>query len=415
MRGTSVFQFKGWPKIHQPLPRTPRESQQLLSALTSSFRRQLDRAYPASDSTREHNDDQTPPNNAESSAHATSQHLRNILENPLFRIVPSQPTGIRETQQRRLAEQPMVVFDELVAFGLVTVEDICQCLESQLRLAHGGTETNVTEDVKSAMKTSRAGSKVVDWFSASSLQDKKVLLRTGNCTSPLTKFMVVEGLHGNIMEWLRMLLVQDLGGGHGSIKPEAAHQAFNFLLLHWMKAERQYGHGLSSALRYYVQVCQMHSSVSDPITRKTLISSGAHLGQIAEQQTASAEKIPAFIYDEFQDAISTLTPGSLLSARMALGHPTQPDPQPFIRYVRSLDYNKTPFWRNSRRVAFLDTGFKAVQVLIDRAKIKDATFVAHHLQSFLPDKMISDTSDGPQYHASPEQTSLLNRLGMSLT
>src|SRR5467141_2839805 len=68
MKKTSILNLKSWPKIHPPLPRTPRESQQLLSALTSSFRRQLDAA-------------------GNKPVQSTDRHLKSILDNPLFRVV----------------------------------------------------------------------------------------------------------------------------------------------------------------------------------------------------------------------------------------------------------------------------------------------------------------------------------------
>ncbi|KKY26725.1 hypothetical protein UCRPC4_g01416 [Phaeomoniella chlamydospora] len=47
MKATSILGIKSWlSKLHPPLPRTARESQQLLSVLTSSFQKQLDEAHP---------------------------------------------------------------------------------------------------------------------------------------------------------------------------------------------------------------------------------------------------------------------------------------------------------------------------------------------------------------------------------
>lgn len=47
MRATAILNLKAWlSKIHPPLPRSTRESQQLLSVLTSSFQRELDEAHP---------------------------------------------------------------------------------------------------------------------------------------------------------------------------------------------------------------------------------------------------------------------------------------------------------------------------------------------------------------------------------
>ncbi|KAJ5760965.1 hypothetical protein N7520_008121 [Penicillium odoratum] len=413
MKGTSIFQFKSWPKINQPLPRTPRESQQLLNALTSSFRRQLDHAYPVSDT---HEGDRQPLN-TDSSLHATDHHLHIILDNPLFRIVP--PKGINQhvrdiDEQERLAKEPMLVFDELAASGSVTPLTITKCLKSQLLLVRTPAQNGVSE----AMKTSRAASRVVEWFWASDGVSRQMLLHSRAATSSLTKFMVAEGLQDTIVQWIRMLLSRDLGGSNGRITESVAQQSISNVLVDFMEAELRYGDGLASAFKYYLRVCHMHSMLPQQIKsgKPMLLAAGAHLNRAAMDAKPLTEKVTPYIYDEYREVISTLASSrSLLFASVSLCHPSHPDPTPFIRFVETLSLPKVQAWNDSRRDAFLRIACDALRLLIEQRRIRDATSLARHVQLLLPDNT-ADNAEGSRIRSSVrEEGDIMSHLELSLT
>ncbi|KAJ5541553.1 hypothetical protein N7494_006629 [Penicillium frequentans] len=395
MKGTSIFQFKSWPKINQPLPRTPRESQQLLNALTSSFRRQLDHAYPSS-----HSDTQgdRQPLNTDSSRHATDQHLHTILDNPLFRIVPPKGAspdhhGVRGIdEQNRMAKDPMLVFDELAASGSVTPLIITNCLKSQLLLVRSPAEEGASE----AMKTSRAASRVVEWFWASDGASRQMLLQSRATTSSLTKFMVAEGLHDTIIQWIRMLLSRDLGGYNGRITDSVAQQSISHLLTDFMDAELRYGEGLASALKYYLP--------------------GAHLSRAAMDAKPLTEKVTPYVYDEYREVISTLASSrSLLFASVSLCHPTHPDATPFVRFVESLSSSKVQAWNDPRRDAFLRIACDALRLLIDQKKIRDATSLARNVHVLLPGN-VTENAEGSRIRSSVrEEGDIFSHLELSFT
>lgn len=416
MKGTSIFQFKSWPKIHQPLPRTPRESQQLLNALTSSFRRQLDQAYPASN-VSSHNETDRQPLNPESSVHATDKHLHNILDNPLFRIVPPKaklvspdrytPRSVEE--QRRLAEEPMVVFDELVASGSATASAVTECLKSQLLLARSHDDHGVSE----AMKASRAASRVVNWFWASDGASRRTLLQSRASTTSLTKFMVAEGLHNTLLDWLRLLMNRDLGAYNGLIGEGLARQTFSHLLIDFLDAEIRYGNGFGSALKFYLRTC--HMTKVDASAKPMLLAAGAQLSRVAMDQKPPIDNVSTYLYEEFMDVISTLTSTrSLLFASVAVCHPSQPNPRPFIRIVETLSPTKFQKYNTARRDAFLRIGCDALRILIDRNNDRDATKLAQQMQCLLPDTTESTASDKSRNRVTSEDY-LLSRLDLNLT
>ncbi|KAJ5749109.1 uncharacterized protein N7511_010805 [Penicillium nucicola] len=399
MKGTSIFQFKSWPKIHQPLPRTPRESQQLLNALTTSFRRQLDQAYPAV------SHDRLLPH-PDSSAHATDLHLQNILDNPLFRIVPAkaspQETAVLRSieGQRRLAEEPMVVFDELAAAGSATAANINDCLKSQLLLARS------SED----MRASRAAGRIVNWYWASDGASRQSLLRTRSATISLTKFMVAEGLQSTALKWLETLMVNDLGSKNGKMTEGLARQTFSHLLVDLIDAELHTGNGFSSAIATYLRVCQMHfqGTCSHKSRKPMLLAAGAHLSRMAVEQKPAEHEVSEAVYDHFKDVISVLSPRSLLVASVAICHPTTPEARPFLQFVDNLSPTKFQAWNEVRRDAFFDIGTEALRVLIEQKRFRDISRLEQNISALLPEKPAPATNERTDTHISDEDLARLN-------
>ncbi|CAG8947025.1 unnamed protein product [Penicillium salamii] len=404
MKGTSIFQFKSWPNIHQPLPRTPRESQQLLNALTSSFRRQLDGAYPASGNKAR------PLPNPESSAHATDLHVQNILDNPLFRIVPSRsgaptPTTLHSVEgQRKLLEQPMVVLEQMAAAGTLTAGIINDCLRYQLLLSKSPDR----------MKKSRAASRIVDWYWASDGASRRALLRLRSATTSLTKFMVVEEMHGTMIEWLRMIMDNDLGSQNGHMTDGIARQTFSHLLVDFVDAETFFGKGLESAVLQYLSVCQMHfkSTPSNKSRNSMLLAAAAHLNRISMENKPTNTQITAAVYDQYQDMVSLLSPQSLLLASVAISHPTQPNPRPFLNFVANLSLNKFQAWNKQRRDAFFDIGSEALRVLVEQKEFNRISQLERHISRLLPAE--TPKSAAGKSHASTEEEELA-RLNLGFT
>lgn len=424
MKGTSIFNFRSWSRIHPPLPRTPRESQQLLNALTSSFRRQLDHEYPSTSSS-----DREKPvpgdrsrGNPDSSVHATDRHLRAILDNPLFRVVPSKPSspalrrdpsGMGSIEQQRLAKEPMVVFDELVASGSVTVSDLRNCLKSQLLLASPHTGTGFVK----AMKDSKAGTKVVTWWFASDSETRKILFKSRASTASLLKFMVAEGLQETVVVWLKMLAKHDIGGRRGRLPENIAHQVFSNLLVDLISAETQYGGGLASAMRYYIQTCEAYLTTgNERANQQMLLPAASHLCQSVMQNAQTQTKeVPVSMYDDFVKTLSVLAPTSDLLATAPIYHPTRPDVRPLLDFVDALpSSDRLESWSESRRENFLRAAFDGLRVLIDREKLWDAAYLARFIQEQLPGKTDPTAASENGHLTSAEEQELLARLDLAL-
>ncbi|KAL1987924.1 hypothetical protein VTN96DRAFT_1908 [Rasamsonia emersonii] len=400
MKGTSIFNIKAWSKIHPPLPRTPRESQQLLNALTSSFRRQLEAA------------DTNKP------AQSADKHLRTILDNPLFRVVPSKPAytpgdpNAQKTLEKRLAEEPMAVFDDLVAAGSATPKDIFQCLQSQLALI-GST----SGDANQAMKRSGAGSRVVSWFWASDSASRKTLFKYRRATSAALKFMAAEGLQDIIMVWLRMLSKRDLGGLDGRIPELPARQLFNEFLSDFMAAEIRYGGGIASALGYFLQASQMCSFLTDrpspDLNNAMLRGGGTYLGRwiVKNSQSQGMKEVPPPIYDRFCEAIAALPNLPFLTAALSLYHPTQPTAELLLAHVRRHPPETVNSYNESRRAYMIRVYLDGFRLLLDQEKYRDASSLEPYIRQLLSDDSVK-TPQRSQYSA--EQDELVSRLNFAL-
>ncbi|KAL1968338.1 hypothetical protein VTN77DRAFT_1867 [Rasamsonia byssochlamydoides] len=400
MRGTSILNIKAWPKIHQPLPRTPRESQQLLSALTSSFRRQLDAA-----------DSNKPAESAE-------RHLKTILDNPLFRVVPSKPAHLpgnphgQKPFKKRLAEEPMAVFDDLAASGSITGNDIAECLRSQLALI-GST----SGDADQAMKSSGAGARVVSWFWASDSASRKTLFKSRRATSAALKFMAAEGLQDTIMVWLRMLSKRDLGGLDGQIPELPARRLFNEFLADFMASEIRYGRGIASALGYFLQASQMCSLLTDQpsrdLTGAMLWGGAGSLGRyiIKNSQSQEVKEVPVPIYDRFCEVMTTLTCLPFLTAAVWLYHPTQPTAELLLAHVKQHPPETVENWTEAKRDNMIRVYLDAFRLLLDQEKYRDASWLAPYIRQLLSDDSVK-ASKRTEY--SVEQDELVSRLDLAL-
>ncbi|RAL01711.1 uncharacterized protein BO80DRAFT_55542 [Aspergillus ibericus CBS 121593] len=395
MRATPAVKFP-WSKLHLPLPRTPRQSKQLLNAITSSFRRQLDREYPTNKpslSNHSHAPEEPSPAKSNSSAHATDRLMHNILNNPLFRVKPSESaissntSGMRDAKQRRMLTEPMVVFDELAAAGHVESKDLFLCLQYQLMLARA------SGDVVKAMKDSKAGTKVVNWWRASNWDDRvKIfqhqsprqvrqkstgLLRT---STTLLKFMVAEGMQDTVLLWWMKLAAPDPRDFSSYIDRDTTNLWARCLLTDLVAAEIQYGGGLGSAMRYYVQVNDLYfSKYPDGKHDKNSLfrNAGYYLFiNLSLGTPDSGGKIPTSLFSEYSRAFSRAYNSELITASLALHHPTQPDPRPFLQFVRDYDMAALQALSKIKRRVFAHSCSVAIRILTDRGKHRDAAWLS---------------------------------------
>lgn len=427
MKPSRALSINPWTNLHPPLPRTPRQSQQLLNALTSSFRRELDREHPPVQSASEQSSsgknalsgNRPTEERPHSSSHATDKHLRMILDNPLFRLTPShaarsvshgQPPNIDKARSQK---EPMVVFDELVASGSATVGTVADCLSWQVLLASRHTG----ERFRTELRDSQAGSRTVSWWFSLNWRERTIFFNNGRVLPPLCKFMVAEGLHESIFVWLGLLKDRAV---HGESNQMAG--PLKYLLGTFVKAEYECGGGLSSAIRYYLDACRMLISTDNEESKRVLKGALAQSGGflfsliVTNPRENTKTAIPAELYENYATVLSAIIPGTgIVGASMPIYHPTRPDAKPFVQFLRSITPEQFESWSEKRRERFMRTGFKALHVLIDAGDLKDCEYLARFLQRHVEEERETEMSTSWRVsHVSSEEKALLNSLDLAL-
>jgi hypothetical protein len=227
--------------------------------------------------------------------------------------------------------------------------------------------------------------------------------------------MVVEEMHGTVMEWLRMLMDHDLGTENGQLADGLARQTFSHLLVDFVDAETRFGNGFDSAMEQYQRVCQLHfQSTSSHKSRKPmLLAAGAHLSRIAMEHKPTDQQTSATVYNRFQETVSLLSPRSLLLASVAICHPANPDAIPFLQFVKNLSPTQFQTWNDNRRDAFFHIGSEALRVLVDQNKFRDISRLEQHISELLPEQSPPPAA-AEKSHASAEEEHLA-RLNWSFT
>ncbi|KAL2854831.1 hypothetical protein BJY01DRAFT_25106 [Aspergillus pseudoustus] len=433
MKG-SISKFSPWGKIHAPLPRTPRQSQQLLNSLTSSFRRELDRQHPTSADSNAPNTESSIEEHPHSSAHATDKHLRTILENPLFRVAPPRPVASPRSflniENSRWAKEPMVVLDELVAAGSATPGAIAHCLSWQMLLV----STHKGEGFVEALRGSRAGSRVVSWwyasnpvhragiFPAESFPGSESRTGSGKLLVDLTKFMVAEGLHDTLFDWLRMLKNRNLGNNKRKLTPVFAHKAITTLLGNFLKAETVCGGGHNSAIQHYLKASELLTTATEGDQQleleRALTKAGAFICKSILLD--SPEDISPQSYERYAATMLAMAPSTaMLGATVVLCHPTQPDPRPFVRYLRNSSWIGLP--STKRRERYMAACSRALCILKERGNREDCLFLEGVMRQEMEEYQGLTPTTNPhchpssRNHVSSEEKDLLDSLDLAFT
>ncbi|PMD48749.1 hypothetical protein L207DRAFT_16284 [Hyaloscypha variabilis F] len=188
-------------KIHQPLPLNPRESQQLLNILTTSFRQHLDREHPpwktntVAVSSPQSSTTSRRRRKSEPAAHPTDQHLHSLLTNPLFSVLP----GVKGN---KTSAERMEMFDQAVAKGLMDIQYAYICL--------AGVKRDIIKssvlDIRDGMKDCGAGLKVLKWLVSSGMANDNEFLKHNAFGELLMQFLVAEGLQEATWTWIKRAL-----------------------------------------------------------------------------------------------------------------------------------------------------------------------------------------------------------------
>lgn len=231
-------------KVHHPPPIDKRESKRLLKALTTSFRKNLDKEHgyglEATPSNPLHASSASNSTSASASSPSasllsalgnhdhhrrpTDSHVRAILSNPLFSYDPSktkEKSKTRTTAALPAERDPMDVFDQAVAKGLMSLKRAAGVLVAKRQAIAQSASISVNESIAASGTALR----VLQWLRASGLERDLAFLECQPLVQQLIPFMVEEGFEEVAWNWLERLMLSEgpvLAFDQGSVPVHAS-------------------------------------------------------------------------------------------------------------------------------------------------------------------------------------------------
>ncbi|KAK4495670.1 hypothetical protein PRZ48_012938 [Zasmidium cellare] len=209
MKVSNVLGWKSFiDKLHPQLPLTTKESQRLLTALTSSFRKHLDEAHPPPSVEDERKsrpvDGVAKPQTRtwHSSASHADKHLASVLTNPLLAKGGKRLdyTSAKIELTKDPSKDPIQLLEEYHQQHAATVPIATFCLETvkaRLDALEPEKQTELIQDLQPGRRTFL-------WLLQSGLDDSSSYVNDVAFTGLMVSFLVREGRENNIWEWIRI-------------------------------------------------------------------------------------------------------------------------------------------------------------------------------------------------------------------
>lgn len=359
-------------KIHPPLPRTKRESQQLLEILSSSFRRQLDQHHPPPDARLPAASQSDAPRKP---GPGTTTDLSSILEHPLF-DANLKDTGKNYTSGR---PHPLAVLADAMAAGQADVQTLYSCLKAHRTMMRSLSDL----ETRQVMEASRVGSTIVSWYAAADLESKGLFFSNRHVMALVMPYMSSQGLQGTVMTWLELLSRRNSADNMS----DWSYSLFN-ALYEFTAAEIRYGGGINSALEVFIRVRSM-ASISGSHGKSSsfaLQPTAYYLTQwISSHETKlRASPIPAELFDKFSSFYDRKKITNLYRPLLALFHPTHPNPDLALKVTQLRPANAVT--HGSYRNRLLRVCFRASEVCLQQERDADARTFLAYARELLPNE-----------------------------
>ncbi|KAI1807562.1 hypothetical protein F4811DRAFT_504941 [Daldinia bambusicola] len=348
------------PTIHHPLLLTPRESQSLLSSITKSFRKNLDKEHPwghpedippwekfkekklasAKSASSSPSSSSLDNNNTLGQQRPTDRHLRAILSNPLF------SHQVQQDKQKppSVPRDPFDVFDYAVSRGLMTPRRAAGFLikvRSQI-------QSKSDDDIRRAMAESQAGLRVVQWLRASGLETSQQFLSNPSLFTALIPFMYAEGLEEVAWAWVARMAV----GEEADDEEKHRMYALSSLLAAILRqVSTTYSGAKASLDKPYEAIIRTNDILpkDNDIAFKCLRYTWARMSWSSTVFASEWPKPSAPLFDSYVDIGRPLNVHMDL-AHLGLHHPLAPDHSAAVQFLHSTSSSKDLSPSQRRRV-----------------------------------------------------------------
>ncbi|KAL9617789.1 MAG: hypothetical protein Q9160_007443 [Pyrenula sp. 1 TL-2023] len=199
MKPTPFASIVSWiSKIHQPLPRTPRQSQQLLNMLSQSFERQLDKVHPpvlGSPEQHEH----IPEKDVAGSSRPTDHHFDALLQHSIFST--TERNGGKVGSSRLDARTRL---EDAFQHNIATADLIARCLEANENQSMHDPQLGNQE--QSNMSRDSIVPRIAELITDSSLPTRRRIFAHRGLMKDLARRLVDEGHYSTAWAWLKEII-----------------------------------------------------------------------------------------------------------------------------------------------------------------------------------------------------------------
>ncbi|KAF2199059.1 hypothetical protein GQ43DRAFT_377166 [Delitschia confertaspora ATCC 74209] len=417
-------------KIHPQLPLTPREHQQLLNLLTTSFRQRLDREHPLNERDHSHNShlqklkgaDIQPSPQPPSSQAVAIKHLDTILSNPLFAVRPtrraSDPLIVGDALQ--ILRDPLSWFLEEIAVGKADIKKALICLDILEKNAPGNGASQTPQD-------RGPGTVIAEWIWSSGQENSLAFLGSRKLVELLVPQLVKEGKQNILWRWFQHRHKRE---AEEAIVDTSQIRYFRTrVLLNMVLAQIRSETSLDGAVATFLRAMRL---LQDPLKSYISVLELAPAGiaifeRIVRPSYDSHSDLAPSSYDSFLQGMHFWVRGwqQLLPAILQVQHPSRPDAGPGLRYLRNWDTTRPIARKAQPFLTQLSLG--VARQLLAEEKYADAQWVLEFVKTNFPELFTLDSSNDlerPEHQRTRHQDSegtpttrqnldLLDRLSLS--
>ena len=316
-------------------------------------------------------------------------HLHSILTNPLFEIGPNarlfQP--IREQagrddnipigQHKEFVNNPIEGFKVLVSAGMADIMTATLCLSLQYKLCCDSPNIGLSD----AMRSSKAGSTVLDWLRSSGIEESGGFLINGDFIKVVIPFLVAEERHGRILHWLQkcyqMLSEVSTQAQFLQVGRRIRH-IFHYLI----KAELEIGKGLESATLLFTQTVP---SIEAGVGKRRLLWVIAPAAWVLIDKTIYCRSALVKLEDSTIEAFGLIVKASdgvsLLEAFRCIYFSRTSDPRAALQFFEKASTKMLVISSPVRRYRLVFLGMKAAELFFQDDRPVAATWMMEFLQT----------------------------------
>jgi hypothetical protein len=355
MKGSAVAQ--SWKalaaKINNQAPLGPRESNRLLTALTSSFRKHLDEAHPSishDEGRRSHakgDSESSHQHGVQSSRALADYHMASVLTNPLL-VKSARSESLSKPEfnagtaavELKNGANPFDLLESYHAKSYGTIEVAVACMKHFRRSIK---DLTYEEQVAKVLEE-EAGKRVLSWLWNSNIMQSQAYVDNLQVQDGLVWLVMMEGHEDFLWQWLESdLVLPQPSASKVSQKVQSGYfwksRIIYAMVMTKLGSPHRGARSADAALKLYFRAVQPLQQRKEAVAREKMISTGRARLALEKALTHGSdyhysETSPA-LYDEFIDIYKNhkLSPSynaqkhafdEFHRAQLDLWHPTRP-------------------------------------------------------------------------------------------